>query len=72
VIYFPALGPNPGHGPISKKDFLMTYRNNAEALRNKVQAQVRMGKSRDQMAKFMTDEYKWAPDSSTCSGAWRV
>jgi cyclase len=53
----------PGHGPVSKKDFLLTYRNNAEALRNKVQAQVRMGKSRDQMAKFMTDEYKWAPDS---------
>jgi glyoxylase-like metal-dependent hydrolase (beta-lactamase superfamily II) len=53
----------PGHGPVSKKDFLTTYRNNAEALRNKVQAQVRMGKSRDQMAKFMTDEYKWAPDS---------
>lgn len=53
----------PGHGPVSKKDFLITYRNNAEALRNKVQAQVRMGKSRDQMAKFMTDEYKWAPDS---------
>ena len=53
----------PGHGPVSKKEFLTTYRNNAEALRNRVQAQVRMGKSRDEMAKFMTDEYKWAPDS---------
>jgi len=53
----------PGHGPVSKKDFLITYRNNAEALRTKVQAQIRMGKSQAEMAKFMTAEYKWAPDS---------
>jgi len=53
----------PGHGPVSKKDFLITYRNNAEALRTKVQGQIRTGKTQAEMAKFMTDEYKWAPDS---------
>ncbi len=53
----------PGHGPVSKKSDLMTYRNNAETLRNRVQALVRGGKSQTEVAKFMTDEYKWAPNS---------
>jgi glyoxylase-like metal-dependent hydrolase (beta-lactamase superfamily II) len=53
----------PGHGPVSKKDFLITYRNNAEKLRTRVQEQIRQGKSQDEVGKFMTAEYKWAPDS---------
>ena len=53
----------PGHGPVSKKDFILTYRNNAETLRNRVQALVRQGKSQAEVGKFMTAEYKWAPDS---------
>ena len=53
----------PGHGPVSKKADLLTYRNNAETLRNRAQAVIRQGKSQAEVAKFMTDEYKWAPDS---------
>jgi len=53
----------PGHGPVSKKADLMTYRNNADTLRTRVQALVRGGKSQAEVAKFMTDEYKWAAGS---------
>ena len=53
----------PGHGNVTDKPALMTYRNNAETLRNRVAALVRQGKTQDEVAKFMTDEYKWMPDS---------
>ncbi len=53
----------PGHGPVSKKADLLTYRNNADKMRTRVQALVRQGKSQDDVAKFMTAEYKWQPDS---------
>jgi len=53
----------PGHGPVSKKADLLTYRNNAEKMRTRVQTLIRQGKSQDDVAKFMTAEYKWAPDS---------
>jgi glyoxylase-like metal-dependent hydrolase (beta-lactamase superfamily II) len=53
----------PGHGPLSKKADLLTYRNNAETMRNRVQALVRQGKTQEEVAKFMTDEYKWAANS---------
>jgi len=53
----------PGHGPVSKKADLMTYRDNADKMRTRVQALVRGGKSQAEVAKFMTDEYKWAAGS---------
>ena len=53
----------PGHGPVSKKADLKAYRDRAETLRNRVQAEIRAGKSQADVAKFMTAEYKWAPDS---------
>jgi cyclase len=53
----------PGHGAITNKAGLMTYRNNVEKLRDRVSALVHEGKSQDEIAKFMTDEYKWAPGS---------
>ena len=53
----------PGHGPVSKKADMLTYRNKAEDLRNKVQAQIRQGKSQDDVGKFMTAEYNWQPGS---------
>jgi glyoxylase-like metal-dependent hydrolase (beta-lactamase superfamily II) len=53
----------PGHGPVEKKADLITYRNNAEKLRTRVQEQIRQGKSQADVGKFMTAEYKWAPDS---------
>jgi cyclase len=53
----------PGHGPVSKKADLLTYRNKAADLRTRAQTLIRQGKSQDDVAKFMTAEYNWAPDS---------
>jgi glyoxylase-like metal-dependent hydrolase (beta-lactamase superfamily II) len=53
----------PGHGPVSKKADLLTYRNNAEKMRARVQTLIRQGKSQDDVAKVMTAEYNWQPGS---------
>jgi len=53
----------PGHGPVTNKAGIKTYRDNAEKMRTAVQSQIRQGKSQDEVGKFMTAEYKWAPDS---------
>ena len=53
----------PGHGKVTDKAGLRTYRDNVEKLRNRVSGLIREGKSRDDIAKVMTAEYKWAPDS---------
>jgi glyoxylase-like metal-dependent hydrolase (beta-lactamase superfamily II) len=53
----------PGHGAVTNKAGLVTYRNNVEKLRNRVSGLVHEGKSQDDIAKVMTDEYKWAPGS---------
>ncbi len=53
----------PGHGAVTNKAGLLTYRNNVEKLRNRVSGLVHEGKSQDEIAKVMTDEYKWAPGS---------
>jgi cyclase len=53
----------PGHGPVSKKADLLIYRNNAETMRTRVQTLIRQGKNQADVAKFMTAEYKWQPDS---------
>lgn len=53
----------PGHGPVTNKAGLQTYRDNVEKLRTRVTTLVRQGKSQDEVAKFMADEYKWAPGS---------
>jgi cyclase len=53
----------PGHGPVTNKAGLMTYRDNVEKLKARASALIREGKSQDELAKAMTAEYKWAPDS---------
>jgi cyclase len=53
----------PGHGAITDKAGLQTYRNNVEKMRGRVSALVHEGKSQDEIAKFMTAEYSWAPGS---------
>lgn len=53
----------PGHGAVTDKAGLLTYRNNVEKLRNRVSGLIRGGKSQDEIAKVMTAEYKWAPNS---------
>jgi glyoxylase-like metal-dependent hydrolase (beta-lactamase superfamily II) len=53
----------PGHGAVTNKAALMAYRTNADALRTKIQQQVRSGKTEAQVKQFMKDEYKWADNS---------
>lgn len=53
----------PGHGPISPKSMMQTYRNNAETLRMRFTTELRTGKSQAQMAEFMTANYNWQPTS---------
>jgi cyclase len=53
----------PGHGPVSKKADLLTYRNNAQKMLTRVRSLVRQGKSQDDVAKVMTAEYSWQPGS---------
>jgi glyoxylase-like metal-dependent hydrolase (beta-lactamase superfamily II) len=53
----------PGHGPVTNKDGLLTYRNNVEKLRTRASGLIREGKSQEDVGKVMMAEYKWAPDS---------
>jgi cyclase len=53
----------PGHGKVTDKAGLLSYRNNVDKLKVRVAGLIREGKSKDEIAKVMTDEYKWAPAS---------
>jgi cyclase len=53
----------PGHGHITNRAGLLAYRNNLEKLRNRVSGLIRQGRSQEDVAKVLTDEYNWAPDS---------
>jgi len=50
----------PGHGPVTNKAGLQTYRNNVEKLQTRVRGLVRQGKSADDIGKVMIAEYGWA------------
>ena len=52
----------PGHGPVSKRADLMTYRQNFEKMRGRVSTMVREGKSKDDVAKMLTTEFGWSAD----------
>jgi cyclase len=53
----------PGHGAVTNKAGLMTYRNNVEKLKTRVTGLIHEGKSQDDVAKLMTAEYGWAAGS---------
>ena len=53
----------PGHGAVTNKAGLMTYRNNVEKLKTRVTGLIHEGKSQDDLAKFMTANYGWAAGS---------
>jgi cytochrome c-type biogenesis protein CcmH/NrfF len=40
---------------------MLTYRNNAEKMRNRVHGLIRQSKKQDDIAKVMTAEYNWMP-----------
>jgi cyclase len=53
----------PGHGNVTNKAGLLTYRNNVEKLRNRATGLIREGKSQDEVGKVMTVEFGWAANS---------
>jgi len=53
----------PGHGNVTNKAGLKTYRDNVEKLRNRVTGLIREGKKQDDIAKVMQAEYNWQPNS---------
>jgi cyclase len=53
----------PGHGPVTNRQGLVTYRDNVVKLIARAQAFVRQGHSQDELSKFMQTEYRWAPTS---------
>jgi len=50
----------PGHGAITNKAGLRTYRDNIVKMRTEVSGMVKGGKSQAEVAKFMEVKYKWA------------
>jgi cyclase len=53
----------PGHGAVTNKAGLLTYRNNVEKLRTRVSGLIHEGKSQDEVGNVLTAEYKWQPNS---------
>jgi cyclase len=53
----------PGHGAVTNRAGLKKYRDDVEKMRSRVSGLIKEGKTQDDLAKFMTAEYKWAPDS---------
>src|SRR5579862_8396205 len=53
----------PGHGQITNKAGLKTYRDNIAKEITRVRGLIRGGKSQQDVAKVMTAEYGWMPDS---------
>jgi len=53
----------PGHGPVTTKAGLLTYRNNIEKLRNRAAGLIREGKSQEEVGKVMNAEFGWGPNS---------
>ena len=53
----------PGHGAVTDKAGLKTYRDNIAKEITRVRGLIRQGKTQDEVAKVMTAEYNWAPNS---------
>ncbi len=53
----------PGHGQVTTKAGLKTYRDNVAKEITRVRGLIRGGKSQDDVAKVMTAEYGWMPGS---------
>jgi cyclase len=53
----------PGHGPVTNKAGLQTYRDNVVKEKQRVTQLIHEGKGQDDVAKVMMAEYHWAPNS---------
>jgi glyoxylase-like metal-dependent hydrolase (beta-lactamase superfamily II) len=53
----------PGHGNVTNKAGLKTYRDNVEKLRTRAQGLIRGGKSQEEVGKVMMAEFGWTANS---------
>ena len=53
----------PGHGNVTNKAGLKTYRDNVEKLRTRAQGLIRSGKSQEEVGKVMMAEFGWTANS---------
>lgn len=53
----------PGHGPVTTKANLLTYRNNVEKERIRAAGLIREGKSQEEVGKVMQAEFGWPANS---------
>jgi len=53
----------PGHGAVTNKAALLTYRNNVEKLRNRAAGLIHEGKSQEEVGKVMMAEFGWTANS---------
>jgi glyoxylase-like metal-dependent hydrolase (beta-lactamase superfamily II) len=53
----------PGHGAVTTKAALLTYRDNIEKLRDRATSLIREGKSQEDVGKAMIAEFGWGPKS---------
>ncbi len=53
----------PGHGPVTNKAGLQTYRDNVMKEAQRVTSLIHEGKSQEEVAKVMMAEYQWAQNS---------
>jgi cyclase len=53
----------PGHGAVTNKAGLLSYRNNVEKLHLRAAGLIREGKSQEDVGKVMTAEFGWKADS---------
>ena len=50
----------PGHGPVSDRAGILKFRNDFEAMRDRIQGMVRSGATKDEVSKVLVGDYHWA------------
>ena len=50
----------PGHGPVSDRAGILKFRNDFQAMRDRIQGMLRSGASKDEISKVLVGEYHWA------------
>lgn len=50
----------PGHGPISDRAGILKFRNEFQAMRDRISAMVHSGAGKDEISKVLTIDYHWA------------
>jgi cyclase len=50
----------PGHGPVSDRAGILKFRNEFQAMRERISGMVHSGASKDEISKVLTTDYHWA------------